>query len=211
MEMKFYLENGQVLDFDKDHIEKVDVDILVKSISREKRFYNQMDFSVLEHSLTCFYASQLLFAGNELLIAHALCHDLHEALIRDVPRMVKTKDFKELEESIMSKLHEALRLRKLSKEDQQYLKLVDDAVAVVEAYNYGNPALVEAILKAFKKEFGSWPEYESALLCSAKAFDMVESLDMYVLYNTGTDEKPEYTTELNPEIYEVFREVLRVF
>lgn len=211
MEMKFYLENGQVLDFDKDTIEKVDVDVLVRALAKENRFYNQINYSVLQHSLACFYAGQLMFEGNDLLLAHLLCHDLHEALIRDVPRMVKTKDFKKLEDSIASKLHEALRLRPLSSEDTTYLKLIDDAMATVEAYNNGTPELVEVMIKHYDRDYGSVEESTLALMCCMKGYEYVENSEMYLVVNSGTEESPMYETVLNPAIYETFREVLRQY
>ena len=114
----FYLPSGVTLDIDAPKIQKFPLEDLLLLLAKEKRFYNTSDWSVLEHSLACYLAGEQLFPDNHNLLKHLLFHDLHEALIRDIPSFMKTEDFREMEDYVSGRLMEALEIEPLASEDK---------------------------------------------------------------------------------------------
>lgn len=146
MSKKFYMRSGVIVDFGLDKITHVPLEDILFSLSREFRFHGQSDCSVLLHSIVCgTVASRMGY--NELLVQHAYLHDFPEAFIRDVPSMIKTKEYIELEDEIYTKLLSFMNIPKLSGDDKDILRQVDLHARLVEAYfMFDDIGLYEAIL-----------------------------------------------------------------
>lgn len=136
--MKHFFSDGRYVDFSKDgNIGDVRITDVLWLLSREKRYANEIDWSVLQHSIAVGIAAQQLYGWNEPLVRAAFTHDFGEAFYRDVPTPFKDKVGKAwdaMTHEVDAKLFAALKLDiELGDEDHELLAQVDKAVGYVEA------------------------------------------------------------------------------
>ena len=95
MEPSIMLSSGHLFDFLAPSVEEVPLEVLARSLSIICRFAGHTDvfYSVAEHS---FWVSQIV--PEDLALA-GLFHDLHEALVGDVPSPLKAllPEYREIE------------------------------------------------------------------------------------------------------------------
>lgn len=143
-------QDGSVLDFSKDDIGTINIKNLLECIGKERRYANVIDFTVLEHSIACGRATAVLYPDNTPLIQYAYFHDIHEAIIRDVPAPFKAivgDAFYKAENEIQTKV-----LRKLgvdvSTDDKDLFKEIDVTVGFVESLRYHTMTKTEQMLES---------------------------------------------------------------
>lgn len=132
--------DGTILDFSKDDPGHVKIEHLLNSIHLENRFANNIPWTVLQHSLAVGKATEYLYEGNMTMIQFAYFHDIHEAIIRDIPTPFKHmvgKKFFEVEREIQVKLLNRLNIPyDLGDEDTKLFHQIDKAMCMVEAFLY---------------------------------------------------------------------------
>lgn len=194
--MRHHFRSGNVLDFSKEDIGYVTVEDLLPPLAQEFRFANQMEWSVLQHSWAVGLTCHRLFHGNIPLIRYAFFHDIHEAIIRDVPTPVKNivgKAWWDMENDIQAKLFKALHLdATLNAGDRQKVHEVDRAMCFVELQDAFAPSFVEYYER----------ECESKLTPSLVA----ECTKAFVYVN----HQPIFTedAQLHPQVIGTFKSVL---
>lgn len=200
MPIKHHCIDGTVIDFTQPKIGHFDISLLLTCIGRETRFQNQVPWSVLQHSLAMGKACEILFGGNTLLIQHGYLHDLHEAIVKDVPTPVKRavgKAWYQMENQVASKLMEALRVGALGDDDEKLLKQLDRVMAFVEGCHLHSSEWVELCMS--EEEFKSVPL--DIVVHATTAFNMVVNLEIW--------KDPELAgVELKEEIIDLFRRVI---
>lgn len=212
--MRFFLKDGEVLDFSKDELDKFDIQPLLTQLGKEERFYGTIPWTVLQHSIACWLVGQAVYEGDTLLTTHLLLHDLHEALIHDVPSFVKTKEFRAMEDQISSKMLSSLRIKPLSSEDIHYLKLIDSVMAYVEAFTFGSDPLINEVHDWVFRDYGKEPDIHFILLtCQSALIQVQEMGSMFNVVEFKTDEGETAETHLllKEEVVEIFNEVIRLY
>lgn len=132
--LKFYMADGTSVDFNATNgLQDLSLSAVLISLAKERRFYNQVDWTVLQHSIACGFLAEELFMGNPLLIKHAYIHDFTEAFIRDIPSFLKNKEIRDVEDSLYVKICERFNVPPLSIEDKEMLKKIDSVMGCVEA------------------------------------------------------------------------------
>lgn len=193
--MKFFMRSGGCLDFSRETLDFFPMDDVLFSLGKEDRFFNQIEWSVLQHSIACGMAGEILYGDNALLVKHLYVHDFTEAFLRDVPAVIKCKEYKDIETEVQNKIFNFINLPPLGIDDHAYLKNIDIHMRLVETfYLYATPECFEAI----KAEVGSI-EAEILLACT-EAFLSVKSLDMF---NANGD--------IDETVVELFKSVLRKY
>lgn len=191
--MKFFMRSGGCLDFSRPTLDFFPMEDVLFSLAKEDRFFNQIDWSVLQHSIACGLAGEILYNDNTLLIKHLYVHDFTEAFLRDVPAVVKCKEYKDIESEVQNKIFNFINLPSLGIDDHVYLKNIDIHMRLVETfYLYESPECFEAI----KAEVGAI-EPEILLACT-DAFLKVQALDIF-----------DDQGEVDSGITELFKSVLR--
>lgn len=129
------MRSGALVDFTKENVYDIRLYDILYSLAYERRFFNQIPWTVLQHLLVCGSTAQELYGYNRLLVQHSFVHDFTEAFVRDVPAPFKTKDFREAETKIYKKLLENFNIKTLSNEDAELLHNIDLHVRYIEAFN----------------------------------------------------------------------------
>jgi hypothetical protein len=189
---RFFMRSGGCLDFSRDRIDFLPLDDILHSLAYERRFFNQIDWSVLQHSIACGFAAEQLYGLNTLLVKHTWIHDFTEAFLRDVPAVVKIDGYKEVEYDIQNKLFAFMGIHALSSEDYTYLKTIDLHMRLVEAFHlYQSSEAFDAMV--VEQEHID----PAAMIACCHGFQLAQQVK--VLLDNG---------ELNPAVTELFREVL---
>ena len=192
--MKHYFTDGTLIDFELDPLNTFEFSNLLKNLSLEGRFCNQVPWSVLQHSIAVGKACEMLYPGNIVLIQHGYLHDISEAIIRDVPTPIKKlvgNAWYNMEEEIQDKLLNYLHVSKLGDEDEDCLAEVDKTMAFVEACNFYSEEQVEYM----KMQQGYEPEI---IICCTTAFNMVHGIDIVDEENGG----------LSQDITDIYKQVI---
>lgn len=193
--MKFYMRSGGCLDFSRDTLDFFPMEDVLFSLAKEHRFFNQIEWSVLQHSIACGIAGDILYGDNALLVKHLYVHDFTEAFLRDVPAVVKCKEYKEIEHEVQTKIFNFINLPHLGVDDHAYLKGIDVHMRLVETfYLYASPECFEAI----KAEVG--PIEPEVLLACTDAFLKVQTMDMF-----------DENLDISNGVVELFKGVLRKY
>jgi hypothetical protein len=187
--------DGSVLDYSKQDIGTTSLTNLLTCIGKENRYANVIDWTVLEHSLACGYAASMLFGNNIPLMQFAYFHDIHEAIIRDVPSPFKAlvgDSFYKVENTIQSKTLAMLGVN-VSVEDKEMFKEIDSTMGFVEALKYHSQVKTIQMLS-------SDTDYNpiTVAICT-EAIIAVENKFPQIFAENG---------ELHPEITKIFKEVL---
>ncbi len=161
--MQFHMRSGYVVDFNHPRIEYLPMEDVLFALAREHRFFNQIDWSVLQHSLACGVTAAMYYPDNRPLIIHAFCHDLTEAFLRDVPSPVKTADYKKIEATIQKKIYDYLNIEPLAGDDEKYLHEIDMHMRLVEAWEFYP---TRDCYDAIKEEMGNDVDPDLVILCT---------------------------------------------
>lgn len=88
---KIETTSGRWFDFANPKIDDIYFEDIAKSLSKEQRFTNFLDYewSVLQHVLLVTFLTKTLYKGNQLDMYAALHHDDPEAYFRDLPTPLK--------------------------------------------------------------------------------------------------------------------------
>lgn len=192
--MRHYFNDGTYLDFSQPYLREIPLEKLLFALSREFRFANQTSYSVLEHSLAVGKAMEMIYPGNVLLIQHGYLHDIGEAIFRDVATPIKEmvgKKWYDMENTITTKLFEALGVGPLGDEDFKLLKEVDRVMCYVEALSFFPPEKGEFIKTLTELR----PEI---LVYCTNAFNSVYNIDII----------DQETHSLNPEIIGLYKQII---
>ena len=115
-------------------------------LSRMPRFGGQTRrwWSVLLHSLVCYeLAGDSMGTEKQLLLC--LLHDGHEAITADVPAFFKSPHLKEWQNEIDERFFYSLGLLPVSKEDTEFVKMIDTLALRAEAELLGPPTIMQHI------------------------------------------------------------------
>lgn len=193
--MRYYYKDGTVVDFTGD-MSQLSVSNILNTLAKERRFHNQIEWTVLHHSLACCIASGLVYPRNHLLAKHCLIHDFTEAFVRDVPTPAKTPDFLQMENEMYEKICDQLRVPKLSLEDKEELRAIDATMACLEAVYFSqSKGLVDEMLENNFEKL----EFVSTAFC-AHAIAEVNG------YGPLTDQNGAVLTEINDRVVRVLNE-----
>lgn len=191
--MRHYFNDGTFIDFTEDKLSDFQFERLLYNIGYESRFANQIEYSVLEHSIAVGRAAEMMFAGNVLLVQHAYLHDLGEAIYRDVPTPIKEMvgpKWYNMEKMISKKLMDYLGVGELGDDDAKYLTYLDKTMAYVEATNFFAPQFAELL----KTKTELLPEY---VVACTTAFNSVTHMDIWL--ESGM---------LNPDITNLYKQII---
>lgn len=191
---RFFMRSGGCLDFSRETLDFFPLEDVLYAMGRERRFFNQIDWSVLQHSIACGLASELLYNQNILLVKHTYVHDFPEAFIRDVPAVVKVNDYKVVEYDIERKIHSYLGLPALSSEDHAYLKEIDLHMRLVESFHLYQTAEAFDCISEETENLNA-----AVLIACCRGFELTAGMEMFV------------KDDLNPAVGEMFRAVLARF
>lgn len=186
------MRSGGCLDFSRDTIDFLPLEDILYSLAHERRFFNQIDWSVLQHSIACGFACELLYGHNVLLVKHTWIHDFTEAFLRDVPAVVKLDDYRDVEHEVERKLQAFMGIPALSSEDYTYLKKIDLHMRLVEAFHlYQTNEAFEALADEQKDDIDP-----AVLIACCNGFDLAHKVQIFI------------EGQFNPHVTELFREVL---
>lgn len=189
---KFFMRSGGCLDFSRDTIDFLPLEDILYALAHERRFFNQINWSVLQHSMACGFACEQLYGHNVLLVKHTWIHDFTEAFLRDVPAVVKLDDYRAVENEIERKLHAFMGIPALSSEDYTYLKKIDLHMRLVEAFHlYSTDEAFEAMASEQSGDIDP-----AVLIACCSGFDLTRKIAIFVDGN------------FNPAVSELFRETL---
>lgn len=205
MELQFFLPFGGSLTFTKDKpLQKFDIRDVVMLLANENRYYNLIQWSVLQHCLACYFAGNTLYYGNDNLNKYLLVHDFHEAFTRDVPRCMKDKEYGTTEKFVQEKLLQYLEVSSPRQEDYEYFKIVDDAMAYIEAKKLSaNYELIDAVRINTLSQYKDNDRLSDVLLACQDAFNAVANMPLYV-----TPPNEQEMIQLNPQFFEIVNEAL---
>lgn len=193
MNKKFYMRSGVIVDFGLPKIDLIPLGDILHSLAKELRFHGQSDCSVLQHSIVTGVVASCL-GCNPLLVKHAYVHDFPEAFLRDLPSMVKTKDYLELESEVYGKLLDAMNMPKLGIDDKDTLRQIDLHARLVEThFMFGDIGLYEAVSEEVA--------IDSRMLIET-TLAWVDIAETVIFDETG---------EVNPEVLEIFKQILGPF
>jgi hypothetical protein len=146
--MKFFMRSGRAYDFTDGAVLQpiILVDIL-QSLALERRFFNQADWTVLQHSIAAGFVAEKIGA-NPLLKMHCYVHDFPEAFGRDVPSFFKSDDQRTYEEILFEKICKSIGVPALSQEDHEVLAQIDGHLVVVESHEgFQYPDIFQAVVE----------------------------------------------------------------
>lgn len=150
--MKQLRTNGVILDFTQDNIGNVDATNLLESLAREHRFQGQMPWTVLQHQRACGLAAEQL-SNDKAFQARVKTHDLHEAVMRDIPSPVKAAlgdVYQDLEDTVQLKLEQAMGIT-ASRAYEELLKDIDRTMLFMEvSYFFTGEAVEEFVHDRFQ-------------------------------------------------------------
>lgn len=191
---QFFMRSGGCVDFSRDRIDFLPLEDMLHSLAYERRFFNQIDWSVLQHSIACGIAADQLYGHNVLLVKHTWIHDFTEAFLRDVPAVVKIDGYREVEYDIQQKLYAFMGIPALSSEDYEYLKQIDLHMRLVEAYHlYATSEAFDAITETHGTVDAA------VMIACCHGFQVAQQIT--VLENG----------EVHPDVIDLFRAVLAKF
>ena len=135
------------LEFDPDspQANQINLEDILVALSRLPRFVGQTNrlFTVLEHSLLCYYLALDLqepsLSSSTLL--HVLLHDSAEAYTGDIPTPVKDllrPKIDEVEEKILLSIKSYFKVPLITEKEKQIVKLVDSYAFSVENEMFKN-------------------------------------------------------------------------
>jgi hypothetical protein len=130
---------GRMLDaFNDADLRKLSVHDCMYALSNEPRWggMTPTPWSVLDHQLACYDLARKTSADAVLLI-NALCHDMGEAVCKDMPRWLKhrpeMKWYRDFEQHVTSVLFDAWGIPYLHTPE---LKAIDNAVGAMEEWHF---------------------------------------------------------------------------
>jgi hypothetical protein len=196
----FSMRSGNIVSLDPNVSgDRIEITDILQSIALERRFYNQTDWTVLQHSVACGVVAQSLFPGNNLLIKFVYCHDLHEAFVRDVPHHIKTPEFHKMESEIQTKLLNALNVD-IPNDDMQEVHKIDRHMSFVESQMFlASDYTSDRILYAIKESYGD--VNASLIVECTQATSLVANLPLIDEYHNITAQTLDiFRTALNMQI-----------
>lgn len=172
--------DGSLIDFSQEKVNISLIDCLA-GIALENRYHNRIPWTVLLHSIVVGKVAVALYENNVPLIQKAFCHDLQEAVIRDVPTPIKNaigNAWYNVEDMIQQKIFTALGIdARISGSDEALVNEIDKAVGYTEAV-YFFDFESEIVQKLSEDVKGIDPK---VLTQSAMEFsDVVKNVHMYI-------------------------------
>ena len=172
--------DGSLIDFSQEKVNISLIDCLT-GIALENRYHNRIPWTVLLHSIVVGKVAVALYENNVPLIQKAFCHDLQEAVIRDVPTPIKNaigNAWYNVEDMIQQKIFTALGIdARISGSDEALVNEIDKAVGYTEAV-YFFDFESEIVQKLSEDVKGVDPK---VLTQSAMEFsDVVKNVHMYI-------------------------------
>jgi 5'-deoxynucleotidase YfbR-like HD superfamily hydrolase len=172
--------DGSLIDFSQEKVNISLIDCLT-GIALENRYHNRIPWTVLLHSIVVGKVAVALYENNVPLIQKAFCHDLQEAVIRDVPTPIKNaigNAWYNVEDMIQQKIFTALGIdARISGSDEALVNEIDKAVGYTEAV-YFFDFESEIVQKLSEDVKGIDPK---VLTQSAMEFsDVVKNVHMYI-------------------------------
>lgn len=154
--MKQLRTNGVILDFTQEDIGNVDATNLLESLAREHRFQGQMPWTVIQHLRSCGLAAEYIesegygkYPSQPGFLSRVKTHDLHEAILRDIPTPVKQvlgEVYQQLEDDVQAKLEKALGIR-ASRDLEGLLKEIDRTMLYTEVSHFFTGEAVESFVQ----------------------------------------------------------------
>ena len=195
--MTHHTTDGRVFDFSKEQIGDIRISDVLRLIAKERRYSNQIEWTVLQHSIAVGYAAQILYSYNEPLIRAAYTHDFGEAFYRDVPTPFKRmvgKAWDVMTHEVDSKLFAALKLDiELGDEDHELLNQIDIAVGYVEALQFHSQECADAYSNIDKIP-------PATLVAATKAIMLAGSIPIF---------SDEEEGELSDEVISIYLQVAK--
>jgi 5'-deoxynucleotidase YfbR-like HD superfamily hydrolase len=143
--LKHFFKDGGVADFSGDI--SVTLEDILSALSTERRFANEVPWTVLQHSLSTGLTAMSISCSLPV-VQHAYCHDFTEAFVRDVPTPVKHAigpDWYRVESLVEEKIFRALGIPlTLDAGASELVKAIDRTMCCLEfAYYFDDPESLE--------------------------------------------------------------------
>jgi hypothetical protein len=117
----------------------IDIEVIATSLSREKRFFGQTEYTVAQHSV--LLARYFLMRGEIEFARQALLHEVGEAYMGDLVSPIKKAFplFKKIEETIIKKVFDCYKVsypisQEVEKADKRIM--VDEAIKLLPNQEY---------------------------------------------------------------------------
>lgn len=129
--------SGDIVDFgDATSVHAISLEECLWLLSRERRFGNRLDTTVLQHLIFTGFLAEHMFEHNIPLIQHSYFHDIQEAFLRDVPTPFKKavgSAWYEMEDEIQRILYARFGLcNTLGDEDEEVFARIDNLACYIE-------------------------------------------------------------------------------